>query len=179
MASWFTADLHLNHENIIRHCNRPFRTSQEMDGHYIASLREHVAAEDDLWILGDFAFARNAGDRDRVCHLFDQIPGRRHLVRGNHDHKATLRLDWTSVSDIAEIEEEGQRLVLCHYPMTTWNRARYGAIQLFGHVHDALAGFRGSVNVGVDQWCHRPVRLEEIVARSRELPVNPLYSDTR
>ncbi len=30
MTNWYTADLHFNHANIIRHCTRPFgKRSQE------------------------------------------------------------------------------------------------------------------------------------------------------
>jgi calcineurin-like phosphoesterase family protein len=28
---WFTADFHLNHSNILRHCNRPFPNVEEMN----------------------------------------------------------------------------------------------------------------------------------------------------
>jgi calcineurin-like phosphoesterase family protein len=177
MPHWYTADLHLGHANIIRYCARPFSSADEMDRHYLTTLRTLVAPEDDLWILGDFGFARNAAARTRLASLFEAIPGRKHLIRGNHDHKSVTRLGWASVHDLLEIEEDGHRLVLCHYPMLSWNRARYGAVHLFGHVHDDLRGFRGAVNVGVDCWDHRPVRLHEILARSEALPRAPWQPD--
>ena len=31
MSIWFTADEHYGHENIIRHCNRPFADAAEME----------------------------------------------------------------------------------------------------------------------------------------------------
>ena len=35
---WYTADLHLGHEGILRFCNRPFASVGEMDAALIANL---------------------------------------------------------------------------------------------------------------------------------------------
>ena len=113
MANWYTADLHLNHANIIRHCSRPFASAEEMDREILHRM-QCVEEDDDLWILGDFAFARNADSKRYVAELFEAIPGKKHLVRGNHDHKSTLNLPWASVGDLVEIKDQEQVLVLCH-----------------------------------------------------------------
>lgn len=161
MTIWYTADLHFNHANIIRHCNRPFASTEEMDREIVRQL-QCVEADDDLWILGDLAFARNAKSRHYVAELFHAIPGRKHLVRGNHDHKSTLDLPWASVQDLVEIRDQEQALILCHYPLITWNKARYGSLHLFGHVHGEFAGYRSALNVGVDCCDFKPVNLSEI-----------------
>ncbi len=165
MTNWYTADLHFNHANIIRHCTRPFASAMEMDKEILQRL-QCVGEDEDLWILGDFAFAKNAESRRYVAELFEAIPGRKHLVRGNHDHKSTRNLPWSSVQDLVEIRDQEQDLVLCHYPMITWNKARYGALHLFGHVHDDFKGYRGALNVGVDCCDFRPVSLREIQSRA-------------
>lgn len=56
MTTWFTADTHLGHENIIKHCNRPFRSARHMDAVLIENLRAKVGPYDILWIVGDFAY---------------------------------------------------------------------------------------------------------------------------
>lgn len=61
--------------------------------------------------------------------------------------------------------------------MVTWNGARRGAVQLFGHVHQSWRGTRNSVNVGVDVWDFRPIRREDILARARRLPVSAHWKD--
>jgi calcineurin-like phosphoesterase family protein len=179
MANFYTADLHFGHENVIRLCNRPFASAAEMDRIMIERLQAVVKPGDDLWIVGDFAFGGAQSRPDVLNSLFSRIPGRKHLVKGNHDigrnSAAVLALGWESQHDIAEIRDDGRRLVLCHYPMITWNGARRGALQLFGHVHDNWPGSRNSVNVGVDHWDFRPVRVADIERRARSQPENPIW----
>jgi calcineurin-like phosphoesterase family protein len=136
-----------------------------------------VGAEDDFWIIGDFAFGPGARDEGAIESIFHAIPGRKHLIIGNHDHKRTKALPWASIRDLAEIKDDGQYLTLCHYPMITFNHARNAALQLFGHVHDDWHGSRNSVNVGVDVWDFRPVRIADIRARAKNLPVNKQWAD--
>jgi calcineurin-like phosphoesterase family protein len=179
MTTWYTADLHFGHENVIRFCKRPFASVAEMDRVMIERLQAAVQPDDDLWIVGDFAFGGAQSRPDVLASLFSRIPGRKHLVKGNHDigskSASVLGLGWESVHDIAEIRDEGRRLVLCHYPMITWNGARKGALQLFGHVHQNWPGSRNSVNVGVDHWDFRPTRVAEIERRAKAQKENPIW----
>jgi calcineurin-like phosphoesterase family protein len=168
---WYTADLHLNHEAVIKFCNRPFFSALEMDGRICEAICSTVGLDDDLWIIGDFAFA-NATARPAIQQRFASLPGRKHLVVGNHDLKWILDLPWDSVHDIVTVKDEDSTFVLCHYPMITWLRARYGTIQLFGHVHNNWKGSANAVNVGVDVWDFAPVSRRDILLRARQLPVN-------
>ena len=43
------------------------------------------------------------------------------------------------MQDYAEIEQDGRRLTLCHYPLRSWNGMGRGAIDLHGHSHGRLA----------------------------------------
>ncbi len=139
-------------------------------------IQSSVSFDDDLWILGDFAFGQ-ATDSQKFENCFHQFPGRKHLIVGNHDDEAVAMLPWTSISDLKEIKDGEQSLVLCHYPMITWNSARRGALHLFGHVHDQWPGSRNGVNVGVDQWGFKPVRISDIQRRAKKLPVNKHWAD--
>ena len=175
MKNWYTADMHFGHENIIRFCGRPFDTTDEMDAAIIANLWKTVGPEDQLWVLGDFAFGAKAKDRGFLVSIFHQLPGKeRHLVVGNHDLSPTLELPWDTISHFAEVRDgpHQQRHTLCHYPMVTWNHARRGALQMFGHVHSNWLGSRNSVNVGVDVWNFAPVDFEAIQRRAKTLPIN-------
>lgn len=79
--TWFTADLHLGHENIIRSCGRPFATVDEMNRTIIERWNERVDPQDTVWVLGDFAM----GSIKDTLLLVDQLHGHKVLVAGNHD----------------------------------------------------------------------------------------------
>jgi calcineurin-like phosphoesterase family protein len=57
---WFTADFHFGHNNIIRYCNRPFRSVEEMDQTILDRLNASVKANDILYFLGDFCIGSKA-----------------------------------------------------------------------------------------------------------------------
>lgn len=48
---FFTSDLHLGHRNIIRLCNRPFATIEEMDEALIRNWNAKVTNGDTIYIL--------------------------------------------------------------------------------------------------------------------------------
>ncbi len=177
MANWYISDPHFGHDRIIDLCKRPFNAVREMDDAIVGNIAAAVAPDDDLWIVGDFGFGETAQQPGYLEAIFERLPGRKHLVIGNHDGKRVLKLPWESRQLMAEIREDGAHVVLCHYPMITWRHARHGALQLFGHVHERWLGSRNSVNVGVDVWDFRPVRLDEIRARAATLPENRHWSD--
>jgi len=178
MNKWYTADLHFGHKNIIQHCNRPFEGTDDMDAVLLRNLQNSVGPADQLWIVGDFSFGRKSSDRAYLEAVFEQLPGaEKHLVVGNHDKNHILNLPWTTVSEVAEVRDgpQNQAHTLFHYPLITWNHARRGALQLFGHVHDNWLGSRNSINVGVDVWGFKPLLFEAATARAMTLPVNPVW----
>ena len=180
MVNWYTADTHFGHENVVSFCDRPFRSASHMDGVMIENMWKVVQPDDELWIIGDFAFGPPSKDPAYLEQIFNQLPGaKKHLIVGNHDRELTQALEWASVSHIVEVPDgpKRQRNTLCHYPMITWNHARREALQLFGHVHNNWKGSRNSINVGVDVWEFMPVKFEDIARRAKKLPVNKHWSD--
>ena len=104
MANWYSADLHFGHHRIIDFCKRPFASTAEMNAALIANFQACVAHDDDLWILGDFAFGR-ADDTAQFESWFHSLPGRKHLIIGNHDDEAVISLPWASTEYMAEIQD--------------------------------------------------------------------------
>lgn len=83
---WFTADPHYGHDRIIGFCNRPFPDTATMNAHLLGECQARVGPNDDLWILGDFTAGRSTdAQRREVRGMFHALPGRKHLIRGNHD----------------------------------------------------------------------------------------------
>jgi len=164
MTDFFISDTHFGHQKIIKYCNRPFGNVEDMDCAMIAAWNAVVRTEDTVWHLGDFSLSSS---RNKIDFLLDSLHGTKHLIRGNHDHVKGVN-GWTSVQEMAEIECEGQRLFLCHYPMRDWPGKWHGAIHLYGHVHGNLEPLAGSMDVGVDTWGGKPVTLDEILLATRK-----------
>jgi calcineurin-like phosphoesterase family protein len=162
MALFFTADHHFAHGGARGLFRRPFASVAEMDGAMVARWNAVVAADDEVWHLGDFAVRQPAA---RISELLDRLAGTKHLIVGNNDGPATTGLSgWASVQHYAELEVDGTFLVLCHYPLRSWHRMSRGAINLHGHSHGRLAPLPRQVDVGVDAFDFRPVTLAEIRA---------------
>lgn len=157
---WFTSDTHFGHANIIRYCDRPFRSVGEMDDTLIANWNARVAPGDLVWHLGDFSFADPA---DYVPRLNGVI----HLVFGNHDERwrQGLRelLPWTG--EVRDLKHQGQRIWLSHYAHRVWPRSHRGAWHCYGHSHGELPDAGCSTDVGVDAWNYHPIAFDDLAAR--------------
>jgi calcineurin-like phosphoesterase family protein len=160
MALLFTADHHFGHGGARGLFRRPFASVAEMDAAMVARWNAVVAADDQVWHLGDFAVRQPAA---RMAELLEALAGRKHLIVGNNDGRATIGLaGWASVQHYAELELDGSFLVLCHYPLRSWHRMNRGGLNLHGHSHGRLAPLPRQVDVGVDAFDFRPVTLAGI-----------------
>lgn len=162
--AWFTADLHFGHRSILGYTDRPFTDLDDMKMHLVSTWNRHVRRTDDVYVLGDFSFEPRAV----AASTFAALNGRKHLIVGNHDGDPTRKLPWETVSHIKTFRGDGLRIVLCHYPMLTWNNAHHGALHLHGHSHGHLNHLNEHTtrhDCGVDNHPEfRPFALEEIVA---------------
>jgi calcineurin-like phosphoesterase family protein len=167
MTVYFTADPHFGHENIIRLCERPFETAEEMN----TELLRHWQAlrpGDTLYCLGDVAF-----DQVPTQLALDSLARgvQLHWFWGNHDvRKRKLvtehkRVAWAG--DLKGIKVEDEYMALCHYPMRSWNRSYHGSWQLHGHCHARLEPIGRQLDVGVDNaarllGAYRPFTFAEV-----------------
>lgn len=180
---YYISDLHFGHKNVIRFDGRPFADADLMDETLIHNWNERVTADDTVYVLGD-AFWKN---EEGSLSIIKRLNGHKHLIQGNHDRvHGRLRFYWESIRDYAEVEDDGKLVILSHYPMPFYKNQHYGAIMLYGHVHNTnewhiLERWRHELedrdipcqmyNVGcmMPHMKYTPRTLEEILEAYREL----------
>lgn len=172
MHYFFTADHHNNHANIIKYCNRPFSSLEEMNTTILRNHNERVKKEDTVFHVGDFIFRNSKGGKIgegipvKAKDRESEFNGKFIFIQGNHDRNNTVK---TII----------QRLVIRYgrYKMNLVHDPEYADfnydINLVGHVHNKweIKRFRSGekftdcINVGVDVWNFKPVSFEEILSR--------------
>ena len=176
--TWFTADLHFGHTNVIRYSKRPFKTVQEMDETLFNNWNKTISEHDLVYVLGDISFQKYAV----ALEMIPKLKGRKILVQGNHD-KFSIgqyhKLGFEHVFQDILMKMGKHRVRLCHYPYrapwykriltrATYNRyidrrpPRDADFLLHGHVHTAFTKRKSQINVGVDCWGGFPVSISEI-----------------
>lgn len=159
---FFTADTHFNHFNIMRYCERPFGSLEEMNEAIIENWNKIVTHKDYIYHLGDFGL----GD----CRsIFNRLNGRKYLIKGNHDRNPTLKFPWVWVKDTAMIEINSKYIWLSHYAHRSWNRSFHGSWHLYGHTHGKLLPHGRSFDCGIDGHNFSPWSLEEVKNRMKKL----------
>lgn len=175
MKFWFTSDYHLGHYNIIKYCNRPFQTLEQMNQTIIQNHNNRVKPEDTVFFIGDFCFKNSPGGKKgegdilKAIEYEKQLNGKLIFIKGNHDRNNSCK----AIIEKLSIYFGGKRISLVHNP--EFVDINFG-INLVGHIHEKWQikrikkgwQFTDAINVGVDVWDFRPVSLEEIMKRYKK-----------
>jgi calcineurin-like phosphoesterase family protein len=195
MKVWFTADLHLGHTKIIDYCNRPFANVNSMNRALLKGWNETVGADDDVWVLGDFALGRIAD----TLPMVSELTGRKILVAGNHDrcwahHRGATWTEKYVEAGFVEVHQGTVRLRVAkrsvkasHFPYRgdSQDNDRFSEVRphdngdwlLHGHIHDRWRQRGRMINVGVDAWEFRPVSeatLADLISKGPADRLEPL-----
>lgn len=177
MTVFFSSDTHYGHAKIVKLAERPFADIEAMDEAMIAKWNSVVQPGDLVYHLGDFSFHKPA----RATSIASRLQGQKYLVWGNHDGKryrkeSEFLAQWLWCKDLAEIDVQGQKIVLCHYAMKVWNKSHHGSWQLYGHSHGSLPDDPNALqlDVGVDCWDFTPVSFEQVAARMAKKNYKPV-----
>ena len=173
MSKFFvTSDQHFNHENIIKYCNRPFSSIEEMNEEMIKRWNAVVSKDDTVFVLGDFFMGRLTEIKDILLRLNGHIM----LVEGNHDKdnriaKMTSCGNVKNLGPLFSMNYRGIDIVMGHYPIdfdlrNMVSKTSKKMVFLYGHIHNlAPKGLdRGCFyHVGVDTNDFTPVDLDSII----------------
>lgn len=177
---FFTSDTHFGHKNIIKYCNRPFKTVEEMNEALIENWNKIVPRDGVVVHCGDFTYPfKDSNIIDQYQKYFSQLKGSIILIRGNHDeiplgvYESINNLGTRSfeVHDQLMFNVDGVGMFASHYPATVFP----GQYQVFGHLHtlkdDTSFFIKGKTSdvlkptqydVGVDQNDFRPISYWEL-----------------
>ena len=165
LDTWITSDHHWGHGNIRQYQSRPLDHFDLMRKLWV----ERVGEDDDLLHLGDLVWG---GDKDAHPEYLVGLPGRKRLIRGNHDKHSN---DWYADAGF-KVLGRGNKVVrrlhlpdmvvaFTHEPDTTdlfWD------VNVHGHVHGNPVwqtpppGSR-YVNACVEATGYAPVRLGKLL----------------
>lgn len=195
---FFTGDTHFYHNAIIDYCARPIpgwmnkeERIAEMNKQLISKWNEKISPMDEVYHLGDFAFCGTT----KAVEILKQLNGHKYLIRGNHDYGIANKqgiiehFQWIKdyyvlrVQDIHQNEDEEnkftqyhQPIVLCHYPILSWDGMAHGSWHLHGHCHGSLPPTRMMrKDVGVDtnkMYPYEYMEIKNIMAMKSVVPVD-------
>lgn len=166
MTIFFTSDHHFNHINILKHCQRPFSSVQEMDEELIKRWNSVIKENDEVYYLGDLTL----GNWSTAWSYIKRLKGRIKFIKGNHDKGWFSKLpEGQKLPPIYELNFNNQLFVLCHYPLRGWNKAYYGSYHVFGHEHGNMTPYGKSFDIGVDCHDFYPISIEQIIDKMKGL----------
>ena len=177
----FGSDYHFGHANVVVYCNRPVEPKQgPLDEWIITQHNSVVNPQDIFYFNGDLTMYRER-DYDKIAGLVSRLNGKeKHFNLGNHDKLEVIKRLYqdkliTSYCDYRELEIDGIKVVMSHYPMFEWNKGHHGSFMLHGHCHGSrkFYPFPGKImDIGLDAHPQkRPYVFKEIYENLRDKPI--------
>ena len=170
MKYFFSSDYHLGHLNIIRYCDRPFQTLEEMDETIIRNHNARIGPDDVLYHVGDFCFRNSPGGKtgeggtNKAKYYREKLNGTIFFIKGNHDKNNSVK----TITERVIIGYGQHRVNLVHNPeMVSFDYK----LNFVGHVHEkwkfrTLVALDGRttdcINVGVDVNKFMPKTFDEL-----------------
>lgn len=178
---YYISDLHLGDERVFLHCRRPFKDLREMEEELAKRWNAKVKEDDVVHLLGDLV--------DPSCPeslgTLKRFNGHKRLILGNHDLPLLREIEgsgiFESIGYIEEIEDEGRKVCLSHYPMMDWMDYSYGSYLVYGHIHNKTESNgkeygqmkeyhkdKRAYNASVDVIGYEPRALDELIKLKEE-----------
>jgi calcineurin-like phosphoesterase family protein len=172
---FLTADSHFQHDNIIKHCNRPFTSVEEMNEVMIERWNEVVAPRDIVYHLGDIFVKGTVAEAKKIR---GRLNGSIRLIKGNHESIAeSMKQSFDWIKDVYYLKVKDpdgpdgvQGIWLSHYAHRVWYNSHHGVWSLYGHSHHQLPEDPNllSFDIGVDGWNFRPTSYDQVKKKMKE-----------
>jgi calcineurin-like phosphoesterase family protein len=176
MQYWACSDFHLQHLNIIKYCDRPFKSLAEMNETIIKNVNERVKPNDIVYFLGDYLFRNSPGGKEgegetsKAQEWQKKFNGQWIYLRGNHDNNNSLK----SLNHRLIAKFGGMYIGMTHRPedVIIEDEKHYYPLNLVGHVHNNWltkeitknGKYSLLLNVGVDNNKFYPYNFDEVKA---------------
>ena len=156
------SDTHFGHKNILTFERKDFLSIEEHDEKIFKILEKTLSKDSTFYHLGDF------GDlSDKTMSRFAKLPGKKILIRGNHDN---------SINKLKQIFDEvhnepifyKKRILFSHEPLPVTD----GSINIHGHLHGAILRKQNYINANIHYLNYRLLTEKEI-----ERMIVPLQKD--
>ena len=176
MMRYFTSDLHFYDEVLMKNCNRPFLSVEEMHRGIIDNFINKVNGNGEIYVLGDITGKNNKHlTKEDYRQVLEQLGINNpntpfHLILGNNDTlpiEDYLNMGFISVKGIDNIQLGEYKTMLTHDPCMV---QQVNALALCGHIHTLFDHVCNkerntlAINVGLEVRNYTPVSEEEIIA---------------
>jgi calcineurin-like phosphoesterase family protein len=141
-----------------------------MNEEMVREWNEVVNPEDLVYILGDVAFL----PAPKAVHFLKRMNGRKILVEGNHDRKQlkdnSFRACFEEIHKYLDINYDGRKLVMFHYPIAEWDQMHRGSIHFHGHLHGNVSGLENfrCRDMGYDSTGQIVMLMEDAIEDARK-----------
>ena len=138
---YFISDLHFFHDREFIYKLRGFSSEEQMRNTYISIWKDTVTDADDVYVCGDFCLGQ---DYTAIENLIRSLPGKIHLIVGNHDTSAKIDF-YSKFENIVEItyatilKYKKRLYYVSHYVTQTSSLEtdpKHCLINIHGHVHE-------------------------------------------
>ena len=165
-STFLFSDTHFDHTNIIKHCNRPFKSTNSMNYTLLKNWNHVIRNGNKIFFLGDMGFGRR---RRSIDYWLSKLNGEIYFIRGNHDTDPITKA--TVLRTMYGIEYDGCRLLLMHDPERPIN---YDGWIVHGDKHNNnlykypfVNVKQRTINVCAEVVGYEPVSVSELVYHIR------------
>lgn len=146
---YFISDTHFGHSNIIKYCDRPYKTVEEMNIDIIQKWNSIVGKDDTVWHVGDFAFFRK-NETDKIKKIITKLNGNINLLLGNHDRHISSDIQFWLDLGFKKVWNSPflfmNDYILSHEPIVTKNGVDLTyhpkLKNIHGHIHNSFEKYQ-------------------------------------